>query len=77
VEAIAAVQITVERIDLNKLRMASIQHWQGRKAARGDYDADGTGADAATVRRWMINYARHCLTHCDAFLDQLSGQVGK
>lgn len=77
VEAIARIDIKVRRIDLARLREAAIDHWESRKIDRGDYLADGHGADEATIRRWMENYVRHRLTEYDGIIAQLFGLVGR
>jgi len=77
VEGIGRIRIHVRRIDLAKLRKAAIDHWERRKVDRGDYMADGHGADEATIRRWMENYVRHCLTQYDDVIEQLFGLVGR
>lgn len=59
------------------MRTAAISHWEQRQADRGDYHADGHGADEATIRRWMANYVRHRLTHYDGIIAQLFGLVGR
>jgi hypothetical protein len=75
--AVEAVTIAVKRIDLDELRRAAIEHWEDRKRERGCYDADGRDADESTIRRWMVNYVRHCLTNYDPMVNGLVGQVGR
>jgi hypothetical protein len=74
---VKAIEITVRRIDLQTLRREAIKEWEANKLEGGRFDADGQEADEATVRRWMVNYARHRLTVYDAIIEGLYAKVGK
>ena len=56
---------------------AGVENWEAWQFERGNYDADGQSADAATKRRWARNYLRHCATTYEEQLAALFGVVGK
>lgn len=72
--------ITVERIDLDKLRTFAIEDKQAWYDMQWSYDyepKDAYYAPEQVVKRWMVNYIRHNLSHYDEELENLMGRTGK
>jgi hypothetical protein len=80
------VEVRVAALKLDDIYVSAISEWEARRADRGDYGANGRGADQGTRRRWAENYIRHNLCtyliegHAlgyDDALDSLAGRIGK
>lgn len=66
-------RIVVDRISLSELRELALEYQQCWYDSRcfGEYCAD-----EKTVRRWMVNYIRHNMTHYDDCLMNWKGRIG-
>jgi hypothetical protein len=72
---VAALDIRVPVISAESLAARSVAH-------RNRLDQDGSPTavdevDAATLRRWMVNYLRHQTTVCDPALDSRYAGIGR
>jgi hypothetical protein len=71
-----AIEISVARLSLPALRRAALDAWEAKQFKRGK-KANGQGVGEGTVRRWMVNHARHKFTGYDAIIAGLFAKVGK
>jgi hypothetical protein len=74
---VEAIEISVARIPVQSLRRVAIDKWEAKQFKRGKVKANRREAGEATVRRWMVNHARHHLTEYDALIKGLFAKVGK
>jgi hypothetical protein len=72
-----AIEISVARFSLPTLRRAAIEAWEARRFKHGKLEANGRRAAKGTIRRWMVNHARHHFTGYDALIEGLFAKVGK
>ena len=79
-------KISVSKIDIDTLRKETLsekQDWYNYLALERDcyVESCARAADEDTVKRWMVNYIRHNLTHYDRKLMELTrttaGKTGK
>lgn len=83
-ERIRAVEVAVPSLTPDRLRLAAVAHRNRREFERcyllpgmDGSEASADAVDAATLRRWEVNYLRHELTGYDSLLADVEGRVGR
>lgn len=86
-ETLAGVErlrIVIPALEWDVLARRAVAHRNRRDVERAwdRFDHVPTPArledvDGSTLRRWVVNYLRHCLTSYDAALEELFGKVGR
>ena len=71
------LDITVQVISSAEAIARGIRNWETRQARRRRKAGNGGDADAATKRRWAINYIRHNLCTYDAERHKIAGRTGQ
>lgn len=72
----ALKSVTVERVELRKLREMTLSQKAEWKESHGDYLSDPWTAPDYVVMRWTVNFIRHKLVHYDQSLDLWKGKTG-
>ncbi len=76
-DEISGIEIRVSKMPFNQLAGAAINHYNNRGSHRDNWEMATRSSSPEFLRRIMVNYARHELSHYDDQLDVLFARIGK